>query len=287
MAEEYFSKFPPTLYNSTVCRDITRRVKLTEQTKNALTLYYTYEIQDGTRADLISQAYYEEPTLDWMLWLTNNIVDPYYQWNLSEHDFNDYLIKKYGSVENSIKRIAYYRNNWYDDDNVLTPEFYDNHIEQGWKKYYAPFYGTGTKILYWKRREEDWLMETNRIWQLDVAEPSAFIVGELVDVHNNVAERVGGGEITNISDTYIMIKNIDGTFAASNIVTGETSESQQTITVANEVYAAITSDEHVFWSPVTFYDIELEKNTYSRTINILDKAHLLTAVSQVNTLLKV
>jgi hypothetical protein len=275
------------LYKNTICRDLTRRVKLTEETKNALTLYYTYEVKDGARADLISDAYYEDPTLDWMLWMTNNVVDPYYQWNLSETDFNGYLIKKYGSVENSIKKIAYYRNNWYDDDNTLTPSFYENHLDKNWKKYYAPFYGTGVKILHWKRREDDWLQETNKIYKL-TCNTAPFVEGELVDVKAS-GTRIGGGEITAISDTYIMIKNVDSIdsgFANNQTVMGETSDDAKTITDVNLVYDAITNDESVFWSSVTYYDIENEKNAYTRSINILDKQFLPTAIDQLQKILK-
>ena len=284
--ENLFEKFPLTLYNNTLCRDITRRVKIDERTKNALTLYYTYEVKGGARADLISDAYYEEPTLDWLLWMTNNIVDPYYQWNLSENDFNDFLIKKYGSVENSIKKILCYRNNWYNDDKVLTPEFYENTLDRNWKKYYAPFYGNNVKILYWKRREEDWVMETNKIYKLYVSDPTVFVAGELVDVKNTSTTRVGGGEITAIGSTYILLKNIDGSFANNNIVTGEISLLPQTITDVALVYEAIKDDEGVFWSPVTYYDIENEKNAYNRSINILDKSQLINVVDQMNNLLK-
>jgi hypothetical protein len=287
MAESYFNQFPTVKYNDTTCRDITRRVKINEETRQALTLYYTYEVKDGTRPDLIAQAYYEDPELDWMLWLTNYIIDPYYQWSLSNHDFEDYVIKKYGSIEASIKKIAYYRNNWYNDEITITPEFYENNLERGWKKYYAPFYGHGVKILYWMRREEDWLMETNQIWKLTMANTAPFIKGELVDVENETAvTRRGGGEVTAVSNTYIMIKNIDGSFANNYIVTGEVSNLPQTITDTDLVYQAITDDEAIFWSPVTYYDTENEKNAYARTINILDRSQLIPTIDQLQTLIK-
>ena len=286
MPENYFDKFPLVQYGNTTCRDLTRRVQFNEKTRNALTLYYTYDVKDGMRTDLIADAYYDDPSLDWLIWMTNFIVDPYYQWNLSERDFNNYLVKKYGSVEASIKKIAFYRNNWYDDSQTISTSFYDNHLEQNWKKYYSPFYGQGTDILYWVRREEDWTMETNKIYKLTVANTEPFIEGELVDVTDTSANRVGGGEITAVSNTYIMIKNIDGSFANNDTVTGEQSSNGQTVTDTALVYEAITNDEEVFWSPVTYYDIENEKNAYNRTINILDASHLKTVTRQLSTLLQ-
>jgi hypothetical protein len=279
----YFSSFPQLIYSNTVCVDLTRRVKLSEDTKNALSLYYVYEIADGLRADIIADAYYEEPTMDWLLWLSNDIVDPYYQWNLNEQEFNNFLIQKYGSVENSIKKIVYYRNNWYDDDKVLTPDFYDNIIPNNWKKYYVPFYGPNTKILYWKRREEDWVMETNKIYKL-TCNSAPFVAGELVDVSNG-AIRVGGGEVVDKDDAFILIKNvdIDGAMVPNNVVTGETSNVAQTISEVDLVYEAIGTDEGVFWSPVNYFDIENEKNAYNRSIKILDRAYIMPTLEQIRS----
>ena len=242
-------------------------------------------MKDGTRADLIADAYYEDPELDWFLWLTNKIVDPYYGWNMSVQDFDDYLIKKYGAIENSIKKIAFYRNNWYDDDITITPDFYENNLEHGWKKYYMPFYGKGVKVLYWQRREEDWLMETNQIWKLTLDSTEPFIEGELVDVKTSVT-RSGGGEISAVSNTYIMIKNIDGSFTIGDTVTGETSMIEQNITAVDLVYQAITDDEGVFWSPVTYYDVENERNATNRTINNLDRQYLPDTIDQLQRLVQ-
>ena len=285
MADPYFKRFPATFYSNTLCRDITRRVKFDERTKSALTNYYTYVIQDGTRADLIADAYYDDPQLDWMLWLTNDIVDPYYDWHLSYTDFTDYLIKKYGSVEAAQKRIIFYRNNWYDDDNQVSVDYYNNHLDNQWKKYYAPFYGNGTRILYYKRREEDWVMETNKIYKLTVANTTNYIKEELVDVYTGVT-RSGGGEISEIANTYLLIKNIDGSFANNDTVTGEVSNNSQTVANVELMYEAIGTDEGVFWSSVSYYDIENERNEYNKTILVLDKDLLGNTLKSINTKLK-
>lgn len=272
MVDNYFSKFPTITYANTVCRDLSRRAKLSANTMRDLSQYYEVEIRDGTRADLISFGYYDDSSLDWLIYLSNEIVDPYYQWHLSTQDFKKYLIKKYGSVEASQKHIKYYRNNWYDDYQQLTPDQYEFNIINSWKKYYTPVFGNGAQILAWKRREEDWVVKTNKIYKFEIANTDNYIVGELVDV-TDTGTRVGGGEITAISNTYIMIKNIDGAFEANNIVTGEESEIDQTITAANLVYEAITEEEGVFWSPVTCYDCENERNAYNQQIRVIEETN--------------
>jgi len=233
------------------------------------------------RSDIISNAYYKDPNLDWLLWLTNDIVDPYYQWNLSEQDFSDYLIKKYGSVENSIRKIVFYRNNWYDDDKVLTPSYYENTLDMSLRKYYGPFYGKGTNVLYWKRKEEDWVQETNKIYKL-TCNTDLLTVGDLIEVTNATAFVVGGGEITKITEDSIFIKNINGSFANGNVIS-ETSSALADVVLT---YDAITNDEGVFWSPVTYYDIENEKNAYNRSIRVMDSGNVPNAITAIRKTLK-
>jgi len=287
--ESYFAKFPLVNYNDTLCADITRRVRLTESTRNALTLYYNYEVKNGTRADLIADAYYKDPGLDWLLWLTNDTVDPYYQWNMSDTDFDSYLTKKYGSIETAVLKIAFYRNNWYNDDNVLTPSLYENTIIQSWKKYYSPVYDQNTKIMYWKRKEEDWVMETNKIYKL-YCDTTTFNVGDLISLYSDEAHRIGGGEISNIADGFLFIKNIDGAPELEQISFGFPfigTVDPVPVDKIDLVYTAISNDEGVFWSPVTFYDIENEKNTYNRSIRILDASQVMPAMENIRKLLQV
>jgi hypothetical protein len=276
----YFGQFPTIRYNNYACADLTRRVRLSEQTRNALTLYYNYEVKNGMRADIVAGAYYKDPTLDWLIWLTNDFVDPCYQWNLSVDEFNDYLVKKYGSVENAIRRTVYYRNNWYDDDNVLTPHAYDNELDMNWKKYYAPVYDQNVKILYWKRKEVDWTMETNEIWKGVVSDVVGFNVGDLVTISDMKAE------ITGIDGSTVYVKNVNytGDPALYTTITSDTHGSA--IDGLDLVYRAIGLDEGVFWSAVTYYDIENERNAYNRSIRILDASHVLPATKAIRDVLK-
>ena len=78
----------------------------------------------------------------------------------------------------------------------------------------------------------------------------------------------------------------DGEFAIGDIATSERNDIDQAVTVVDLVYDAITNDEGVFWSPVTYYDIENERNAYNRTINILDRSQLPAVMDQIQKLIK-
>jgi hypothetical protein len=219
------------------------------------------------------------------------VVDPYYQWNLNQEDFNNYLVKKYGSIENAQETIVYYRNNWYDDDNVLTPEFYNNTLQETWKQYYAPFYAnTNTRILYWKRAELDWTMETNEIWKGTVANNS-YVAGDRVimgDLTSSPAIIVDtttfNGTIAAVDDDDIYIQHVTYSTDPANLVSISLANNINVVGIANVelVYRAIPLDEGVFWSQVTAFDIENELNTYNRSVKVLESTQLFNVLSQID-----
>jgi hypothetical protein len=128
-------------------------------------------------------------------------------------------------------------------------------------------------------------METNKIYKLTVANTANYEAEELVDVYTGVT-RSGGGEISEIANTYLLIKNIDGSFSNNDTVTGEVSNNSQTVANVELMYEAIGTDEGVFWSPVTYYDIENERNEYNKTILVLDKDLLNDTLTSINTRLQ-
>lgn len=92
---KYFESFPIIEYNGRRVKDITRRNNFTRNVSNNPYLYMPYTIQDGERAEDIAQFYYGSVDYIWLVYLANQIVDPYLEWPLDEYNFNQYLIKKY------------------------------------------------------------------------------------------------------------------------------------------------------------------------------------------------
>jgi len=79
--------------------NITLRFKINELLRNKNVVMYTYDVQDGERPDIIAYKYYNDATLDWVILLTNNIIDPQFEWPLDDRSFERYMRKKYGSLE--------------------------------------------------------------------------------------------------------------------------------------------------------------------------------------------
>ncbi len=63
------------------------------------TAIYDYVIKDGERPDTIANAYYGDSNFVWLIFLANDVVDPYYDWPLTQQQFKDFIIEKYGSIE--------------------------------------------------------------------------------------------------------------------------------------------------------------------------------------------
>lgn len=94
---KYFEHFPVIEYKGRKVRDITRRNKFIGEVTTNPYLFMPYTVKEGERAEDIANAYYGSVDYVWLVWLANNIIDPYYQWPLSEEQFNQYMIEKYES----------------------------------------------------------------------------------------------------------------------------------------------------------------------------------------------
>lgn len=110
----YFTPFPRVTYDPTgksvpvLAYDITKRFKLSYIMKNSRLVFYEYAIKDRDRPDIMAEVYYENSQLDWIFFLTNSIWDPYFQWPLTQLQFESYIRSKYGSTSNALAQVHHY-----------------------------------------------------------------------------------------------------------------------------------------------------------------------------------
>ena len=97
----YVSLLPNTRNNDEriTVKNIFKRAKLRTDTDQAITAFTYYQIQDNTRPDIIAQDIYGDPELDWVILITNNIINVRDEWPLSHNDLYDHMLEKYGSIE--------------------------------------------------------------------------------------------------------------------------------------------------------------------------------------------
>ena len=105
----YFSTFPKVLYFDRVATNLTLRAAFIDRLKQLSSVYYPYEVRDGDTADVIASKYYGDSSFDWLVYMANDIIDPYTQWPKTYAQFEDYIVKKYGSREAAQSEILFYR----------------------------------------------------------------------------------------------------------------------------------------------------------------------------------
>ena len=111
MAFFYFSQFPKVNYTissgkTVIATDITKRFKMIDSFMKNKYVFYTYSVKEGERADVIAYKYYNDASLDWLIFMINSIYDPLLQWPMTYSEMEQYITNKYGSLE-SAKQTVY------------------------------------------------------------------------------------------------------------------------------------------------------------------------------------
>ena len=275
MDSGYFAKFPTITYNGVLCRDISKRARVSNSTLRQPTVFYPFEINDEQRPDTLAFDYYKESELDWLIMLSNGIIDPYYGWYLNDDEFNAHIVKKYGSIEEAEALIDHWETNWSEMDINVAPNFFESQLPDVLKKYWVPNYGLGTKVIGYRRRQEDWTTSTNKIVSLTIdITSSSFSLGERVSFFNN-GLRVGNAEIVTLTDTEMVIQHVQGAFETANTtIRGTQNGGIADITAYSVLQILITTDEATYWSPITCYDFERELNEANKFITLVEANYI-------------
>jgi hypothetical protein len=289
MAEKYFEKFPIIRYNGIPIRNITERATVLNSVYNSPVFYYSYDIQQGEHPDEIADRYYQDEYMGWVLHITNKVVDPYYDWYLDQATFDDFIIKKYGSLKNATTKIKYYRNNWYANEGTISVSAFDN-LYPTVKRFYEPIYADvlfSTTPLAYRRKQIDWKLTTNAIVQYTV-NGSSFIKDEIVDVYNNTTI-IGSGQVCGKSSSLLIIQHTSGNVTengALHYVMGRESQTKILYTNVTLITNNIPANESTYWSPVYYYDYETEINEKNKSIQVLKKQYSGQIAGELKALLK-
>ena len=73
-----------------------------------LAFFEKYQIQGNDRPDNVAEDFYGESTLDWVILLSNNIVNIQSEWPLLQDDLDRYLVEKYGDYDVLYNGIHHY-----------------------------------------------------------------------------------------------------------------------------------------------------------------------------------
>ena len=112
----YFQNFPPVLYTFKdpatgqfdQAVNIFARVVMLQSILNNIGVFYEYAVKDSDTPEIIAAKYYNDPNRHWIVLFANQIIDPYFQWPLSQNEFEQNLIANFGSIANSQATIHHY-----------------------------------------------------------------------------------------------------------------------------------------------------------------------------------
>jgi len=290
--DRYFDKFPVIQYGNSTSNvamvDITKRVAFLDTVYSNPYVFYPYDLSEFERADQFSYRYYEDSYKSWILYLSNKITDPYYEWYLQQDEFDNFIISKYGSVQLASQKIIYYVNNWSNQENISVSRFNSLSVDQ--QGYWDEVYGYNNQITSYKRKEVDWIVNTNEIVSYSVAN-TQFIKDEVVKIFFDV-NHIGHGQVLANTGT-LYVQHVSGTTLANSTVSitgssyiyGEESGVNTAFTSASLISSTIVPEEQAYWAALSYYDYERQKNEYNKTIQVLDNRYSRIIVDNVKTLL--
>ena len=95
---EYVNRIPSeqNISSYTEVKNLFKRVKLSNKLFQDLTNFTKYQIVGDERPDNVANKIYNNPNYDWIVLLSNNIINIQDEWPMSNRTFELYMNKKYG-----------------------------------------------------------------------------------------------------------------------------------------------------------------------------------------------
>ena len=119
MAKHYFRNVPDFDYVSRQegqnniseyvrVKNLFKRVKIREDLFNELTYFTKYKIVGDERPDQIANKMYGDSRYDWVILLSNNVMNVESEWPLDSVSFHNYMVRKYGDDDEKLSAIHHY-----------------------------------------------------------------------------------------------------------------------------------------------------------------------------------
>ena len=105
---DYVSRLPDAKISDYITvKNLFKRGKLADDIFQDLTIFTKYEIEGDDRPDNVADKKYDDPDLDWVVLLSNNIINVQSEWPMPQRDFDRYLLDKYETYE-KLNEIHHY-----------------------------------------------------------------------------------------------------------------------------------------------------------------------------------
>lgn len=109
----YFRKFGTMQYQGQEARNILTAVLPSRLNIDKSFVYQKYTIKSGDTPESLADQLYQDANLYWVIFVVNNIINPFTDWPVEDGVFDEFVSKKYGNpngihhfMDNRIKRIC-------------------------------------------------------------------------------------------------------------------------------------------------------------------------------------
>ena len=106
---EYVSRLPDAKISDYITvKNFFKKGFLREDIFQNLAFFTKYSISGNDRPDNVAFEIYQDSTLDWLVLMANNIVNIQNEWPLSNVDFDELMLDRYGSYDTLFNGIHHY-----------------------------------------------------------------------------------------------------------------------------------------------------------------------------------
>jgi hypothetical protein len=106
---EYVSRLPDSKIGDYIrVKNLFRKGKLREDIFQDLTVFQKYSIKGNDRPDNVAFEVYGDSKLDWVVLMSNNILNIQTEWPLPQTDFDRFVLDKYGDYNTLYNGVHHY-----------------------------------------------------------------------------------------------------------------------------------------------------------------------------------
>lgn len=293
---EYVSRLPNAKINDYITiKNFFRRGKIFEEIFNDLVFFQKYSIRGDERPYMVANQIYSDPTLDWVIFLSNNIINVQNEWPLPQNEFDSIMLKKYGSYENLYSGIHHY------ETALVTDSRNRIFIEEG--KRISPTWKTNGNYIETINSKIESLNiinpDTNEVEVTTVNDISFLQIGDEIVIHNiGEPEFNGAFVVTNMQSSNVFRYRLNTTPINGNPVLSDPRKEEirfligenSAITSGNAYYYeyydggfgyTISVPSTDFINPVTNYQYEINKEEKKRNIFLLKPQYFNTLLQNL------
>ena len=105
---EYVSRLPDANISDYIpVKNLFKKGALREDIFQDLSFFTKYQVEGDDRPDNVAFKLYNDSSLDWLVLAANNVVNVKTEWPMTQLEYDQYLLDKYGTYE-KINEVHHY-----------------------------------------------------------------------------------------------------------------------------------------------------------------------------------